>query len=400
MEGNRFDRLTREMAGSASRRQFLKRALAGASGGALAILGMDRAGADGFCAGYKEPCTYDDDCCTGACDGKKRRCVCPARTRPCGQFGTCCPVGTPCIDGICQQHCPPDLDCEDGDLCTINECDPAFGCVTTPVECPTCQICSEGECVPDGFMQGTVCTIEGVEGICVDGECVDNVCDDECPDCTVCFQGNCIPDASQDGSMCATPFGDGTCENGFCVTVACPDDECPPCQRCTNMGCIEDHSQDGMSCPHLEGNGICQSGECVIPPCPDGCPQCQGCYAGGVCDANPSLDGAPCSTPDGTGICDNGTCVVDQCGDCCPVCQQLDHSTGLCVADMGTNGIACSAEYPNYQCINGACVCPVDAFVCVAPAYPDPTLCVCVCPPDILCPGGVSADPMNGCVCP
>jgi len=41
--------------------------------------------------------------------------------------------------------------CDDGDACTTDACDPATGCVSTPVSCPPGQVCVDGVCVPIVF---------------------------------------------------------------------------------------------------------------------------------------------------------------------------------------------------------------------------------------------------------
>lgn len=49
----------------------------------------------------------------------------------------------------CQAGTP--LDCDDGDLCTTDSCDPIGGCVFTPVECPAGEQCdsADGICKPE-----------------------------------------------------------------------------------------------------------------------------------------------------------------------------------------------------------------------------------------------------------
>ena len=39
------------------------------------------------------------------------------------------------------------ISCDDGDACTNDTCDPASGCVHTPVVCPVGQACLDGDCV-------------------------------------------------------------------------------------------------------------------------------------------------------------------------------------------------------------------------------------------------------------
>jgi hypothetical protein len=360
MDGHRFDRLTRDLATGSTRRQFLKRAIAGVSGGALAILGLEGASADGICVEYLGRCKSDSECCTGKCSGKsgtpslKRRCVCPDGRQPCGPDGSCCPEGTDCINGICDfPLCTSSVDCEDGDLCTVNICDPAAGCTTTPVACPVCQVCSGGDCVPD---------------------------------------------PTQDGTLCANPDQtdfDGFCSNGVCVVDSCPD-ECPPCQLCLNGSCLPDPNTEGLACTIAGIPGICMAGNCEPQPCPDGCPDCQQCFDGS-CIPDANWNGYPCGTGNSAGICDNGVCI-NQCGAGCPICQTCVG--GQCAANSTQDGVSCSTEFPNFICANGICVSPLNGSICTGSAHFSTYECRCVCPPGALCPDGSLPDPENGCQCP
>ena len=58
----------------------------------------------------------------------------------------------------------PPVDCDDGDACTINDCDPVNGCGSAPVVCTdddacTAEVCAEGVCVfpPISCGDGEVC---------------------------------------------------------------------------------------------------------------------------------------------------------------------------------------------------------------------------------------------------
>ena len=100
-----------------------------------------------------------------------------------------------------------DLNCDDGDPCTIDSCDPATGCVNTPIDCSdgidcTIDECVRGECVntpDDAFCDdGNVCT----DDICsvVDGGCINPLVrgaecavDADCLDTEECADCLCVP---------------------------------------------------------------------------------------------------------------------------------------------------------------------------------------------------------------
>jgi hypothetical protein len=164
MDHERFDDLTRALATTTSRRQFLKTLAGSAAGGLLALLGIGEAAADdtckpigkkcrknaqccsgncaeGKCAPCKDPgvaCSSDSECCSGACcltaSGEKFCCdrpdgICcpPGSDALCCSAGqvcchdasiTCCPAGTTCCPFLSPVPCcAPGGDCATGDGC-------------------------------------------------------------------------------------------------------------------------------------------------------------------------------------------------------------------------------------------------------------------------------------------
>jgi hypothetical protein len=126
-----------------------------------------------------DPCATNDDCesnlcvdgvcCNDACGGGVANdCVacslaagaekdgeCGVSTgNVCGVVVDACTALSVCQAGACTAGVP--VDCDDGDECTTNACDPAVGC-TSNVE-PDGTPCTGGQC------QGGVCTPEGIGG--------------------------------------------------------------------------------------------------------------------------------------------------------------------------------------------------------------------------------------------
>ncbi|MFC1888895.1 FG-GAP-like repeat-containing protein, partial [Thermodesulfobacteriota bacterium] len=128
----------------------------------------------------------------------------------------------------CQAGVPPD--CDDGNECTNDTCDPATGCMytdnTEPCDdgnlCTTEDTCSAGGCVG------------GAPPDCDDGnECTDDACD---PATGCGYTDNTEP--CDDGNLCTT---EDTCSAGGCVGGAppdcddgnvCTDDTCDPATGC------------------------------------------------------------------------------------------------------------------------------------------------------------------------
>ena len=242
MDANRFDRLTRTLSVSASRRQGLAAVLALALSSARSARGsaaqdepasdpcqpglvqceavgecidlqsdLDNCGAcSAICESGLVPvecrggecirasCPIDIDYC-GVVDGCRDLASDPAH---CGACGNVCPSGV-CSGGVCVSSggaCPEgEVECDGECVATCcnnehcgacgNACSPPFTCFEGVCDCPSGLCCAEGE---------VVCN----------GECVATCCDNS--NC-----GGC-------GNACAPPF---TCFEGIC---GCPSGNCPP----------------------------------------------------------------------------------------------------------------------------------------------------------------------------
>jgi uncharacterized delta-60 repeat protein len=233
--------------------------------------------------------------------------------------GTACDDGNPCTEndvctnGTCAGTPKP---IDDGNICTIDACDPVTGNVThTPVTNET--VCDDGnKCTTNDVCTNGICA--GTPVVCNDN----NVCTG--PDHCDALTGNCAyPPLTgtncDDGDKCTT---NDVCSNGVCAgtPIVCNDNNV-----CTGP----DHCDPA-------------TGQCVFPP-----------LTGAACD-----DGDKCTTND---VCTNGVCAGTPvvCNDN-NVCTGPDHcnsATGLCVFPPLT-GAACDDNKPctiNDVCANGTC---------------------------------------------
>ena len=207
--------------------------------------------------------------------------------------GTSCELDS-CINDVARN-------CDDGNVCTIDGCDPARGCVYTALDGIECSAprCDGLTWIPAGICAGGVCSNGG--GVnCVDGlECTEDSCID--------LDGCRIVTAEQ---YCAI--------DGECISAGSPDPEndcsfCNPAKDQKNWSAKEDGTLcgDGASC--VDGHCGC------VPDCPP-CIQAaadDGC--GGTCRANCShvcFQNACCEP-----YCDGRECGDDGCGGSCGTCD-------------------------------------------------------------------------------
>ena len=395
---------------------------------------------DGICGGGATKDCNDFNVCTDDSCEPTTGCVNTANTAPCND-GNPCTFPDICGDGVCGGA---DVSCDDGNPCTDDMCDPAAGCThafnTAPCDdlsqCTTEDLCAQGICAGQGSLEcddGNLCTLDiclpdggcdyellsdlpcsdgdacTLNDHCVDGQCTPGEtpdCDDDNP-CTedACEEGLCentpAPDVEcDDGNACTT--GDFCDEDGECVSTglepcddenACTDDWCDPldgCQSAPNdLACT-----DGNACTlgDMCTDGQCAAGEAVDcddgNPCTDdSCDPAKGCV--NAPNSNECDDGNICTTGDMcvAGVCtaagalpcdDENSCTVDTCDPvegCVHVvktgsCSDGDSCTtgDLCVDGQCVAGppLVCDDGNPctDDSCLDGQCVFAPNAAAC------------------------------------
>ena len=248
----------------------------------------------------RNSCTADDACDdTGQCAG---RALAPGTScddkDACTQGDTCAAstAGVVCVGS-------PN-DCGDGNLCTVDACDPATGqCSNPPVNCDDGNVCTIDACDP----ASGACTRTNTTGSCSDGN-----------PCTVndfCSGGNCLPGGPRD-------CGHQGCLQGGCradAVPACsffPDPSlCPAPTECTVYTCNLNGTCSGSSKGPVicHGGNLCYVGTCVGNGCQIDAYLCD--------DNNPCTDDicadpatGACTHSDNTAHCDDGNaCTADSC---------------------------------------------------------------------------------------
>lgn len=320
----------------------------------------------GTCVGSVRVCNDLNPCTDDSCDPDVG-CVFAFNENPCSAAGDACTLNERCFEGACIGD---QKDCEDGNLCTRNWCDPVMGC--------------RQEIIMGFCDDGNACTVNErcdypvSVGVCVApaGSEYRLDCDDRNP-CTV---DNCDPKVGcvhtpqggvcQDSDPCSLT-GMGFCEAGVCISIKKDCDDNNPCtaNSCGPSGeCVYEPLLEGASCSTgnfcVEGekciSGQCQGGStrncsdnnsCTI----DTCDVAQGCLytptTGAACN-----DNSKCSIND---KCLNGVCTGDA-----VICEDHNLCTeNTCVPAVGCvfvpNDLPCNDNNPctiDDQCSLGACV--------------------------------------------
>ncbi len=280
--------------------------------------------------------------------------------------GSACTTGDHCQDGACAGKA--DVACDDGQPCTADGCDPAFGCQATNL--PATATCSDGDaCTLGDHCQAGTC-IAGAPVACDDGApCTADSCDSA----TGCKAVNLAATATcSDGSACTV--GDhcqgGSCQPGLAAPCddgnPCTADQCEPASGCVALDLPESATcSDGDMCTagdHCQG-GACQAGAAV--PCDDGkpctldaCDLISGCVASDLPVTATCTDGNACTADDRckAGECQAGTSVPCDDGKLCTV-DGCDPVSGCVAVDLPaattcTDGDACTV---GDHCQAGAC---------------------------------------------
>lgn len=224
MDGSSFDRWTRELATSGSRRWLGKRLVAVAG---AAIAGGARFNEGG--AARRPAPTPTTPRCPGVQYWEDSACVCPPGSTTCGP--DCCPEGqATCCDNACcfgacygEETCCPTGNivcagvCVDWECCDDTDCDGGY----CDLETQTCRYCTP---VCDGAVWGEnscgeVCACDSGRSPLANGSCgVSCVTGADCAaiGCQTCMEtddGWFCTNSEMNGSTCG-PLG-GTCPAGF-----------------------------------------------------------------------------------------------------------------------------------------------------------------------------------------
>ncbi len=294
-------------------------------------------------------CTVNDFCSAGECQaGPPRNCndnnVCTNDScdpvdgcryihnlNPCND-GSVCTFNDFCLLGTCRGG--ESINCDDGNFCTINFCDPVLGCRTAnrvgecddQDPCTGEDTCLGGQCIGlgDGCDDDDPCTIDS----CMDGECVHTPSDASCDDGLFCNgTESCDPvlGCVSSGNPCT---GGPVCQN-TCVeaTQSCMSPLGTPCPS-DGIPCTDDVCDGSGSCGVPNHNACDDGNACTVNSCnpstgcqfnPVACGPSDGCCPPGCSSgSDPDCAAGP--------VCGNDICEIgggEDCQNCSSDCNSV-----------------------------------------------------------------------------
>jgi|GEM_PF-3099717 len=305
--------------------------------------------------------------------------LCPAPPNPCVTYQ--CNTATKHCDGKPVAGCCIDNDdCDDGDYCSTDVCDPLAHtcshedieliggkkCCNVSTDCYDNKVCTTEACVSHQCRYGAV-TVNPAE--CASGKCCNSNSDlngngsaDDCEvanSCTPwqCSNHCCVPKTNLAAGQCITALD---CEDGdpytWNVCAGCTCGLNPPtvCDE-THLNCNDNNACTIDSCDTVEKrckyvpkpNCCVQQADCV-PDAPDPCTNYQCIKSLNICQNSYVPD---CCTSDTDAKCnDFDGCSADFCVN--GKCRHLDFDTGCCTTAADCND---SKECTRDECIDNQC---------------------------------------------
>ena len=192
----------------------------------------DQCNGMGSCVGTVVNCEDGNVCTTNGCN-PATGCTTTNNTLPCNDSNACTTSDT-CSGGSCAGGPPPN--CNDSNVCTDDGCNPASGCTHTDNTAP----CSDGFfCNGTDTCFGGTCN-QHTGDPCTGGAACNTTCNESADDCLTPAGGGC----TDDGNACTADQcdGAGTCSH---TPISCDDAD----------SCTTDSCDSGTGCQH---ENICE----------------------------------------------------------------------------------------------------------------------------------------------
>jgi len=270
-------------------------------------------------------CTFNDTCNAGVCTGEFVNCddqndctedLCtndgtcdniPLTGNSCNDDNLCTSVSA-CVMGICEGL--QEIDCDDQNPCTVDECNPLSGCSNEPrsgMSCDDENICTAGDTCNSGTCESGSATLNCSD----DDPCTADTCDSEL---------GCLNTPMQDNEICdINPNVKEVCLNGLCEEYCDSNSDCNDNIDCT----VDECNPDNHSCTFSSDHISCDDG--VFCNGAEYCDMNFGCTEGMVpeCDDQISCTDDICDTQDDQCVSvpqdylcdDDNACTIDTCSE-------------------------------------------------------------------------------------
>lgn len=318
-------------------------------------------------------CDDGNSCTTDTCSGGRCVNTAVANGTACSD-GNVCNGNETCQNGACTAGTA--LNCNDGNACTTDTCNPTGGCQNAPmpgcVPCSTAAQCNDGNpCTSDSCSGGRCTNTARTNGSsCSDGNA--------CNGAETCQSGTCTagtPLACNDGDSCTT--------DACSPTSGCTYTRIAGCTVCTGDAACD----DGNPCT---ADTCGSDGLCRRTPLPAG----SACNDGDLCNGLETCDGAGRCMAGTALVCDDGNpCTSDSC-DPTGGCRQ-QPITGCCRSHgecADTNPCTTNERCEANRCVADPLVCPAPTVACQQSVCLPDRGCALVTAPD-----GTSCDDGNVC---
>jgi hypothetical protein len=248
-------------------------------------------------------CQDGNPCTTDSCDPDSGDCRHLGASGPCDD-GSACTQADTCVASVCSGAA---VDCGDGDPCTLDTCTVQSGCQHSAIGgcsagAPPCLSSATPSLACD---DGNPCTTDSCDAV---AGCLHGATTAACDDGDACTSAD-----SCSGLVCkgtAVLCGDGN---------PCTDDSCGAASGCVHVAnaaacddgdaCTQGEACNGGSCTGGQQTVCDDSNPCTVDSCVSG----SGCQSGDGPYGIPCDDGNPCTADGG---CDSGSCVQFSDGEC------------------------------------------------------------------------------------
>ena len=306
----------------------------------------------------------DDNPCTDDSCHPEAGCLHTPNQATCDD-GNQCTAGDHCQDGKCKIAGP--VACNDENICTDDWCDPATGCQTTANEnlcndddaCTLKDRCKNSQCLGDTLLEcddGNPCTDDGCEPAT---GCVNQPNQESCDDGDPCTEKDICDNAQCQAGAAVVCDDDNECTDDSCLAMAgCQFEKLTstPCDN-SDLCTVDDTCDDGQCVPgpalDCNDDNVCTDDSCAPETGCGNIPNQATCDDGDPCTGQDTCADGQCVPGDGPGCDDSDPCTSDTCQPDGSCLHQSDLSQVGCSDWSVEPAVSCIIGYPPSMDENG-----------------------------------------------